>query len=160
MLGYDLLLDDSTVLCPFPGCHLALKLSVGVLGSLCSCVQVSPGPLHTNKGGLALLPTSRTDVFHSRSPCSSSCVGGCVHSALEVIIHDVSRKQCIYWAVRSVEAYTINPINPAMLGNGRLAVRVQIDFTEHRQKHGHLLSPQPSSNMTHRFEEHGNTGNL
>lgn len=47
-----------------------------------------------------------------------------------------------------------------MLGNGRLAVRVQIDFTEHRQNHAHLLSPQPSSNMTHRFEKHGNTGNL
>lgn len=134
MLIYDLLLDSSTVLCPFPGCHLALKLSVGVLGSLCRHAQVSPGPLHTNEGGLALLSTRRTDAFHSWSPCSGSCVGGCMHSALEIIIHDVSRKQRIYWAVRSVEAYEINPINPATLGNGRLAVRVQIDFTEHRQK--------------------------
>lgn len=52
-------------------------------------------------------------------------------------------------------------INPATLGNIRLALPVQIGFTEHRQNHqDRMLGSQPSSNMTHRSEELGNTANV
>lgn len=54
-----------------------------------------------------------------------------------------------------------NPINPVTLGNIRLALPVQIGTTEHRQNHqDRMLGSQPSSNMTHRSEEHGNTANV
>lgn len=88
------------------------------------------------------------------------CEQGCAQG-LECIIHDVSRKKCIYWTVQSLQALTINQINPTTLGNVRLALCVQIGFTEHRQNHQDcMLGPQPSSNMTHRSEEHGNIANV
>lgn len=71
--------DNSTLICPFPGCHIALKPCVGILGSLYRCVQVNSGPLYTKEDDLALSSISRTDVLLSHSTASRSCMGACVH---------------------------------------------------------------------------------
>lgn len=145
--------DGWAVLCPFPGPE-ALCWCTGLAEK--SCLGWSWSTPYRRGLAHAFQQLYSIPGLQAEPMCDQGCA-----QWVESIIHDVSRKQCIYWTVQPLQARTINPINPATLGSVRLALHVQIGSTEHRQNHqDHILGLQPSSSMTHRFEEHENTVNV